>query len=330
MRCTIGTVAALAALLLIATAFWPESPQAPIPNRLVAQSAATTPALAAAPAPAVSEDDERDIALQVVLDRQIEVQFLETSLEDCLNYIKEYCGQEEGGAAPPRAARYNLNIYIDRSALVDSGIPLDALVSLQLTGFKVRTVLELILENYGLGFTTRDGLVFVTTAEQAKEIRVYNVRDLLADVPEGMMAAGGAGPGMMGGGMGPSGMSGAGRARQMAGAPAGMGGKASMMPGMGGGDAKPQGAVAVAPHETSSLAHVIASTIAPETWTDLGGSGSIIEYNGLLVVKNSQAVHGKVKKLLEIMRQSLNAEPGTASKGIPDVSPRGARSAASS
>lgn len=63
------------------------------------------------------------------------------------------------------------------------------------------------------------------------------------------------------------------------------------------------------PHSASSLAALIANTIDPESWADAGGPGSIMEYNGLLVVKNSQPVHAKVKKLLEMMRESIRENP---------------------
>jgi hypothetical protein len=44
----------------------------------------------------------------------------------------------------------------------------------------------------------------------------------------------------------------------------------------------------------------------------------------LLVVKNSQTVHGKIKALLEMMRASARSEPGTAAPAAVPTSTGGA------
>jgi hypothetical protein len=62
-------------------------------------------------------------------------------------------------------------------------------------------------------------------------------------------------------------------------------------------------------HETGSLALLIATTINPESWNLSGGHGSIVQYHELLVVKNNQAVHEKIRLLLEMMRASSRENP---------------------
>ena len=73
--------------------------------------------------------------------------------------------------------------------------------------------------------------------------------------------------------------------------------------------------------QTDSLAQVIATTIDPESWDTNGGNGSVVQYHELLVVKNSQAVHGKIKALLEMMRASAREIPGEGAEAGPLEAP---------
>lgn len=77
--------------------------------------------------------------------------------------------------------------------------------------------------------------------------------------------------------------------------------------GLGGG-----GGIGAPDTETSSLVSVIEQTIDPSSWSVVGGNASIVEYNGLLVVKNSQTVHSKIKRLLDMMRSSIHSPTGRA------------------
>ena len=94
-----------------------------------------------------------------------------------------------------------------------------------------------------------------------------------------------------------------------------------MAPGMGGmGMGGIGGRAGV--RKTDSLAQVIATTIDPESWDSNGGNGSVVQYHELLVVKNSQAVHGKIKALLEMMRSSARENPADGvDSGQPDPPP---------
>jgi len=77
---------------------------------------------------------------------------------------------------------------------------------------------------------------------------------------------------------------------------------------------------------TESLAQVIATTIDPDSWNfgEFAGVGtcSIVQYHYLLVVKNSQTVHGKVKALLEIMRTSASSPRAATAPGGPAAQAR--------
>jgi len=324
MRCTYGTAAALAAGLLIAAAFWPSTPQGPAPSHAVAQDAAIGGGAGGAPdaigaAAGVADDNQR---VEAALAKRLpQVSYVEVPLVDVLKSLED---------------KLDLDILIDEPALADESIALDVAVTFkvartQLTG---RAVLELILERHQLGFTIRDGLLMVTTLQksgEALDIQVYNVRDLnafgahwgavssaasdrpssaafasvesliapLANAEISQLGPGGATgstPGMM------PGMPG--------------GGAGGMAPGMEGGGFGGMGGHGGAVHQTNSLAQLIAITIDPDSWSDVGGPGSIVQYgDGLLVAKNTQKVHGKIRQLLTMLRESNRERPAGAGGG---------------
>jgi len=318
MRYTYGTAAALAAGILVAAAFWPESNSGPIPlpmtSRVIAQVTGGGAGFAAPVAAAVAPPDEeesRNAELEAKLRNPVETNFIEMTLGDAIEYLHE---------------TYQIPLIIDRAAIQNAEQTLDQMINLKVSNVQARTALELILEWGNLGYTIRDGILMITTADLAHEIKVYNVRDLLASDNEGGAGSTVSSPGMMGGGMGmaPPGMGpmmGSGGGMRSTGkkgaASAGMAGMG--MAGSMGNPAGPMGGAGPAApvvHQTASLARVIATTVAPDSWTDLGGAGSIIEYNGLLIVKNSHAVHGKVRKLLDTMRISLHQFDGAGGGGM--------------
>jgi hypothetical protein len=131
------------------------------------------------------------------------------------------------------------------------------------------------------------------------------------------------GAGMTGGAMGPGGaMGGAGMMASGMGAGAGAAGAGTSsssgmgMPGMMGGG---QGAPARKPlYENNKAAHLInilQSTVHQETWAEVGGPGSIGEYNGLLIVNQTAPVHEKVEKVLNMLREADQKQPGAAVRG---------------
>src|SRR5262245_3205531 len=196
MRYTFGSVAALAASFLAALAFWPDSQQAPAPQRVVAQGFGAGPAAGkpAAHKPAgksVATEDEAKAAVEVKLEERIgKIEFAEIPLNQALEFISD---------------RIDIDILVNRGALMENGINLDTPVQLHVrrTNLSARVVLDLVLEPLGLGYTIRDGLIMVTVSAQANQIQVYNVRDLLRQPAFGNGMAlggmGGMGGGMMGG-----------------------------------------------------------------------------------------------------------------------------------
>lgn len=295
MRVTFGTVAALAAAVLVAIAFWPESPQAPAPRMAVAQA----PAPGGGPgphepggAPVAMQDDDKS-AIEAKLSERIgKIDFAEMPLSEVLEYLSD---------------KTDIDILINRGALNGEGIDTNQAVELQVkrTNLTARMALDLVLEPLKLSYTIRDGLIVVTTIAEANQIQVYNVRDLLRNFANEGAAVMGAAPRMM---LGGNGRSRKGGIRLAQGGPAGMppGATGGTSPGMGGGLDEGVGTLV---RQTDSLAEVIATTIDPASWDSDGGNGSIVQYHELLVVKNSQTVHGKIKALLEMMRTSAGNAP---------------------
>ena len=74
MRFTFGTVATLAASLLVATAFWPDAPQVPVPQRAMAQfggGGALGPAAAQSGAAVIAADDDGKQAIEAKLNQRL-------------------------------------------------------------------------------------------------------------------------------------------------------------------------------------------------------------------------------------------------------------------
>jgi hypothetical protein len=60
------------------------------------------------------------------------------------------------------------------------------------------------------------------------------------------------------------------------------------------------------PTDADSLIDLITTTVAAETWNDVGGPGAISDYKGLLTVSQTQQVHDKVERLLNMLHQAGN------------------------
>lgn len=307
MRFTFGTALALSFALVVATAFWPAGPQAPAPTRAIAQ-APSTPVSGDSRASAIPVQEDDKGAVEAKLSKRIgKLEFDNVPLSEVLEFLSDLI---------------DVDILVNRAVAEEAGIDPNLPVQLQVkrANLSARTALDLVLEPHKLSYTVRDGLIMVTTAAAANQIQVYNIRDLIGQVP--VNAQGGASPAMMGMSKGPGrpGMMGsgmAGMAMAMGGPVAGTGGIDVAAGGMGGG-----GPVV---RETESLADVIAVTIDPTSWDSAGGTGSIVQYHELLVVKNSQTVHGKIKSLLEMMR--ISALGGATVTTIPTEPPGVIRSA---
>lgn len=90
---------------------------------------------------------------------------------------------------------------------------------------------------------------------------------------------------------------------------AGMQGGGMGMPGAGGPGPgmmqSPQHAPAgTHQRRAQQLMSLITTTVHPESWSEVGGMGAIAEFDGLLVVTHTSAVHQGVENVLEMLRES--------------------------
>ena len=89
----------------------------------------------------------------------------------------------------------------------------------------------------------------------------------------------------------------------------GMGG--SMMGGMGGGlggasQHEPQRPLTAEELKAEQLMGIVTTAVDPDSWQEMGGIGTIGEYNGLIVVRQTARTHTKVEKVLDMLREAAN------------------------
>jgi len=225
-----------------------------------------------------------------------------------------------------------VNLHLDPEGMAQESISSDDPVTITLSQeITLKSALNLILEPRHLAYVIKDEVLKITSEENRQgEIfqEVYNVADLVMPIPNFVPSSGmglaGAYHDALGSigfaGQGPFGSLGspmpvvASRSNSnaalnptvLAQMPSGQGqamggGGASSMPigfgpgGMGGG----------AMADFDSLIELITTTVAPETWDDVGGAGSIapFETNLSIVVSQTQDVHEDIVDLLEQLRR---------------------------
>jgi hypothetical protein len=101
------------------------------------------------------------------LAKPTQVDFVETSLSDVVDYLKDY---------------HQIEIQLDTKALEDQGLGCDSQVTRKLSGVPLRSALRLMLSQLGLGFVVANDVLFITTleVEDAELVtRTYPVGDLV-------------------------------------------------------------------------------------------------------------------------------------------------------
>jgi hypothetical protein len=172
MRCTVGTVVTTAAVILIATAFWPQNPAVNLPPQLVAQNQADTgnnKKLPAKPRPATKSESSSEQRIRAALDGPTELDLVDMPLNDVIAIIRKLHG---------------INIVLDQRILVEASVDTNQIVNYQLSGIKLRSALKIILEQLDepLTYIIEDEIMKITTVQEANarlSIRVYPIRDLV-------------------------------------------------------------------------------------------------------------------------------------------------------
>ena len=212
-------------------------------RKLLALAACLALGLVAAPSPA--QDAARPVP---------SVAFDQTPIEEALRFLQNLSG---------------VPIVVDWPALELAGVERTTEISLELRDVPLRKVLQLALDTASpfepLTFYLEDGLLHVTTlaeADQDHVTRVYDIRDLIVEVPDfdvddADLGGGGGGGGGLGGGNGNGGDEGGGSEEERA----------------------------------QQIIDLIVQTVRPDVWEVNGGTARIAFFRGNLVVTAPRSVH---------------------------------------
>jgi type II secretory pathway component GspD/PulD (secretin) len=217
-----------------------------------------------------------------------------------------------------------INIKVDEPALQEQGISIDSQISIKLDQVSLKSALNLILHDVHLTHVIKDEVLYITTETQAKGKLVtttYQVADLVIPVenfgdvrtppppfyqPSGSGIAtpptpATPGPFSLGGGAGvgsPSGSSG------------GSPGSASASASASTSSSSSSGTPTITGHNANNtmeeqLIKLITSTIAPQSWSEMGGPGTI-DYFPLtmaLVINQAADIQEQIADLLQALRR---------------------------
>jgi hypothetical protein len=294
----------VAATLLITASliiFWPGRNAAP--GRAVAVAQAPTGADPFAPggdaAAGGGPAEPSEPTLQQKLNKRIDINVVEVPIKDVMQFLQDTTG---------------IQFVLKQKKLEEAGVSADSPVTRSLKRVRVSTLLDLILSDFELAYVEKDDLLEITTPEDAEsrlEIRVYDCRDLLA-----MEAAPGAdkflprAAGRPVGGM----FAVEDRIAQRTPRPGAAGG-------MGGGVSAPQEKDddrPVSEHDVRAerLMQIIITNVDMDSWRDIGGPGTISEYNGLIVVTQTNWVHRKVEHVFDMLREAAGLEAAKGTKVV--------------
>ncbi len=257
---------------------------------------------------------EREQAIERKLKSPVLVQFNNTPLSEVMHQLMKLAG---------------VNIHLDERGLAEEGVSTDTPVTIKLDEqISLESALNLILEELHLSYVIKDEVLKITSEQRRigeTYPRTYDVADLVIPIPNFVP---GAHQGLQGAlshaqaqlGVGPSG---AGFGPPMAVLASKEGTPASgminpqvlaQMPGMIGSPnnsptipigSGPGGLGGGVEPDFDSLIELITTTIAPDTWEEVGGTGSIapFETNLSLVISQTQEVHEQIADLLEQLRR---------------------------
>jgi type II secretory pathway component GspD/PulD (secretin) len=239
---------------------------------------------------------------RILKEKDVTINVVDQALYQVINDIKEIVGEN--------------NIVFDDQALEKAGIRKDRLITVSLNKVTLRSALNIILKKADLTHMIHDQSIVITTNEYARgdlKTVVYSVTDLVTPVPdhpslmqqlwdsriknsirnyEGQNNYSGGyvynGPRTLQNG-------------QPVGYPAGPENT------LGGRPPKPEGT----DRQDELLMRLIKSTIAPNTWADVGGQGTIQYYpigGALIVGQQTQDIQEQIVDLLNALRRLQDLE----------------------
>ena len=212
----------------------------------------------------------QDTGIAVLRQPVEEVTWVDFTLEQVMDWLRE---------------QGNVNVIVDWTALEASGVSRDALVNLSLQQTTVADVvkeaIEQVSEDRVVRYRAVKNSIRISTVEEFNKklyVRVYDVTDILFRVPEfydapelDLMQA----------------QQGGGRGGSQTGQP--------VFRDSGGGDDQQRGMGDQELRERmEELRTLLELTVEPLFWDTVGGPGSIVPYNRILVIRASVEVHEEI------------------------------------
>jgi type II secretory pathway component GspD/PulD (secretin) len=246
----------------------------------------------------IKTEKEREIERR--LDLPISFDFKDTPLKQVIEDLRDWT---------------NINIVPDQPALDDEGISLDRPVTMHLEGVATKSALNLLLHQTHLIYVIKDEVLQITTESHARGqmvAKTYQVADLIIPVDNYTLPNGQNLQKVIDQQVNMRNATLAGNNTPYTGPYALNNGTSVGTPAAGSGSPPPQPAAgapdgARAPGQTMEdlLIKMITSTIKPETWSDMGGQGTIEYYPlGLaLVITQTPDIQEQVAELLASLRR---------------------------
>lgn len=218
------------------------------------------------------------LARQQLAQRLPELKFQGVTLNDAIDFLRDVTGA---------------NITVNWKALEAAGVTRDSMVNLHLSGISLRKALDLVLNEAAGGdsitYFVDDGVIEITTrdiADHQMVTRVYDVQDLLMEVPDftnapqfSLDASQNQGGG--GGGSGQLGQGGSG---------GGLSVTNTLFQGSGQNLNQNRAPGKTKDQRAQDLVDLIEAVINPDIWKDNGGIASIRYFNGMLIVTAPRSI----------------------------------------
>ncbi len=246
--------------------------------------------------------NEKEKSIERALLAPVTLNFEHTPLNQVLKDLRDFC---------------HINIVADLPALQSSAVSLESPITIELNQVSLKSALNLILHQVHLTYVIQDEVLKITTEDNARgklSTTTYGVADLVLNLDPGQQPAS-AMPGLMGVGGGNPGFTptpvmtpNAMGTGTPVGTPSG--------PASGGMPNPANGQVmkSRAPTQEEQLIKLLTNSIAPKSWVDMGGQGTI-EFHPLtlsLVVAQTPDIQEQIQDLLQALRrlqdQSVSVE----------------------
>jgi uncharacterized membrane protein YgcG len=163
MRLTVGSIAASVIAAAVVISFWPGGP---VQSSLAVAQAEQAEKDKQTPAP-IPEKLDANAQTRLKLEKFIDVDFVDMPLIQVIDRLSEIT---------------DVQFQLDIRLLSDVGITSDTPITREFKHYPAEMVLRLILRDLGLTYLLDNGVVIVTTPEEAEtilETRVYRIDDLV-------------------------------------------------------------------------------------------------------------------------------------------------------